>query len=196
MTKSPNNRAPESENSPSQNNPNQGAETFDGGDLPSLEEGFRRYQAPEPLRKIVKQTIMRVHSGPLPPPDVFRDYGLVNPDAPRIIMEMAQRQQEHNIQLENRMIALEARYRDFGVAAGLAVVLAMILAAAYCAYIGSETVALALVGGTTLSGLARLFIWGQPFPSSRTHAGKATAAPEKPRTSSPRGQKQRRPGKS
>ncbi len=51
----------------------------------------------------------RFTAGPIPSPDILAQYGKIDKDFPKIIMETFQKEQEHNHQMEKKYIGVVVR---------------------------------------------------------------------------------------
>lgn len=94
----------------------------------------------------------RYWSGALPRPEDFGRYAEIVPDAPERILKMAEREQEHRINLESQIVPANnaAGARGQWLGAGISV-LAMILAVGVVLLNGPWQVAVALLGVPVLS---------------------------------------------
>ena len=79
------------------------------------------------IRQIVAQ-VAQHFSGPLPPPDVLVRYNDAVPNGAERIIAMAERQAEHRMGLEKRVITADIWRSYVGVVAGLIVALAFLYA--------------------------------------------------------------------
>lgn len=91
-------------------------------------------------------------SGALPRPDDFARFGEIVPDAPERILRMAEREQQHRIDLEAQIVPANnaAGRRGQWLGAGISV-LAMVLAVLVVVLDGPWQVAVALLGVPVLS---------------------------------------------
>lgn len=104
---------------------------------------------------------MKAHAGPLPPAEDFAAYGEVEPTAPRLILEMAVRQQKHDHWMDKSTLISESAYRVLGLLMAGAIPTSAIGAAVYLA-LQDKTVAAALIGVVgTLATLGAAFIKGR-----------------------------------
>ena len=98
--------------------------------------------------------------GPIPPPRLLEQYGLIVDDGAERIFKMAENQSEHRMSLENHAvkegIKQSARGQLFGFILG---VLGLFLAFILAMY-GHETVA-GIFGTTTIVGLVAVFVIGK-----------------------------------
>jgi uncharacterized membrane protein len=128
--------------------------------------------APQAVARMA--TAVRMFSGPLPPPDVFKGYDDVVPGSAHEILEMARREQCHR----HRMQFLEMLYPYLGWFAGFVCFLACVIGAVYLAMNNRLIVAGALLGVPCL-GVISWFIHSrlsstESPPTARAPAKRAT----------------------
>ncbi len=106
------------------------------------------------------QVASRAFSGPLPPPEMLEHYQRVQPDLVERLMRLTEAEAAHRHEIETQALVeaarVEARGQHYGLAA-LAVALAALA-------MGHEKAAMT-IGGTTVIGLAAVFVvgrWKQP----------------------------------
>lgn len=106
-------------------------------------------------------------SGPLPPPELLRQYDSVCPGLAERIVKMAEEEVMHRRAIERESIAVQARdqisYRRselFGQVFGLLIGIAAIGGAVYCATHGAQ-VAGSIIGTGGVTGLVTTFILGR-----------------------------------
>ena len=98
-------------------------------------------------------------SGPLPPPEVLIKYNDAVPDGAERIIVMAEKQAEHRMGLENRVIDADIRRSNWGLAAGFVVALAGLLVS-YLLVDGGNPAAGVIVASIDLVGLVGAFVYG------------------------------------
>jgi uncharacterized membrane protein len=98
-------------------------------------------------------------SGPLPPPAVLAQYNEVVPSAAERIIAMAENQARHRQELEKRIIESDTKNSRLGLHYGLIIGLAAVVGGVYCISSGYE-VGGSIVGGTGLTGLVGVFVYG------------------------------------
>lgn len=99
----------------------------------------------------------RNFSGPLPPPDVLREYEEILHGSAHRIFTMAETQQSHRIRLESLAVPAREKRANRGQIFALTVSLAGLAVAAYAVGQGEEWAAIA-IGGADLAVLAGLFL--------------------------------------
>lgn len=146
------------------------------------------FQQASPLGGV--QTVVQIaqerHSGPLPAPVDFRQYKEVEPRAPGLILDMAVRQQKHEIWMDRATLISETIYRTFGILAATGVVGGMIAGSVYCAVNNQSAAAVALGAASGLATVAGVFIRGrnlthmqeQQEPPARPSEAKAKSRPD------------------
>ena len=114
-------------------------------------------------------------SGPLPKPDILRQYNEILPGAADRILKMAEEQQKHHhnqdrLQLDMYLTALrsDSRRSNLGLAAGLLVTLMGLGGGIFLVYAGHDAAG-AAIAGLNLLGLAGVFVYG-------THSRRADRA--------------------
>lgn len=127
----------------------------------------KRNQVVELLGKVgirnqlqLTQTEIRQHSGPLPPADELQRYGQVVRDGAERIMTMAEAQQQHRMQLEKTVVSSQQAQSAAGQWMGFCLVVLMVIAGTWLGLSGKE-VAAATVFGTTILGVAGVFVIGR-----------------------------------
>lgn len=97
------------------------------------------------------------HSGPLPHPSHLRDYADLIPDGPDRIMRMAERNLDHNIDLQDRALRAEIVDRRLGLALGWLSLVILVLGAVASVYLDAHpTVPIAFLGASALGGVGML----------------------------------------
>ncbi|WP_191117111.1 MULTISPECIES: DUF2335 domain-containing protein [Vibrio harveyi group] len=108
----------------------------------------------------IEQAISQQYSGPLPPPSMLEGYDRVQFGFAERIVSMAEREQEHRHQLENRGVqgAIDKDKRSQRYALGIVIFLASLCGGLIFA---GHDIAGSVLGGTTLVGTVALFITGK-----------------------------------
>ena len=112
------------------------------------------------------QTIIaqRTYSGPLPPPEDLAAYKELIPDAPARLLAMAERQQQHRIEMENEIVRKDYQQVRRGQWLGVFIALVFIGGAIYLAMNDHDWVAGTMIG-VTLVGVVSLLIKGKKSES-------------------------------
>jgi uncharacterized membrane protein len=135
--------------------------------------------APAPLTSAVAATMPIVYSaqiahsqqisGPLPPPELLKQYDALSPGTAARIIKMAEDEAEHRRRMENEVLAIQSRdqiaYRRsemLGQAFGLGIGVAAIAGAVIAAVHGAQ-IAAAFIGTGGVTSLVTAFILGRSF---------------------------------
>lgn len=97
--------------------------------------------------------------GPLPPPGALRLFEDVVPGSAERILAMAERQADHRIQMERRIIRGDFTQSYLGLAAGFILSTMVILGGIYLISLGHDWAGGGLIG-LNLVGLAGVFVYG------------------------------------
>lgn len=96
------------------------------------------------------------YSGPLPAPEDFLEYKKVLPSAPERILKMAEKQQEHRIQMEKDIVAHGMKESTRGQILGVMLVLACLVAAVYLGINGHDWLAGCIIA--IVASIATIFV--------------------------------------
>jgi len=97
------------------------------------------------------------HSGPIPHPDVLAGYEQVLPGSAERIVRMAEKNQDHQITIETKVLNAKRSEIHAGQACAVLVVFAAFAMTGYAPYL-AESVAASGIGGSTVVGLAAVFL--------------------------------------
>lgn len=111
------------------------------------------------LRQIVAQVAAQRFSGPLPPPDVLARYNDAVPNGAERIMQMAEKQTDHRMDLEKQVVSADIRRSNAGLVAGLIVALAF-LVVSYLLIDDGHDEAGTILGTVDIGSLVGVFIYG------------------------------------
>lgn len=114
----------------------------------------------EVIRQIVSVTYREAFSGPIAHPRHLREYEAINPGAADRIIAMAEKQQAHQIAMDNKVVDNEYNDRRIGMWLGASTFALLIIGAVVCAITGHAAVALALVSAAAIGGVG-LFVNGR-----------------------------------
>lgn len=98
-------------------------------------------------------------SGPLPPPQVLRQYNEIVPGLAGRIVAQAERQTEHRIQMESKVVQSDISKSWAGLVCGFVLSLCCIVGGIICVLQGHDWAGAAIIT-TSLAGLAGTFIYG------------------------------------
>lgn len=114
----------------------------------------------EEAKKVVQIVAEQSFSGPIPPPSMLREYNAVDEGLANRIVTMAETQQNHRQQLENKSVEAAIKTESRGQHYALIVSVLIIAGSMYLIGTGKEIAGSILAGGT-LTGLAYIFITGR-----------------------------------
>ena len=97
--------------------------------------------------------------GPLPPPDTLRQYNEVVPGAALRILNMAEQQSNHRIQMEKAVVSGDSRRSYVGILAAFILSAMVIVGGIYLIVNGHDWAGATLIG-LDLVGLAGVFVYG------------------------------------
>lgn len=100
------------------------------------------------------------HSGPIPSPDTLEKYNAIIPNGADRIMRMAEKQQDHRIELEKTSITEHLLQSKRGQVFGLIIGMAAIIAGSSCILMGHEWPG-AVIGTGGITGLVSVFVYGK-----------------------------------
>ncbi|AFL85103.1 putative membrane protein [Belliella baltica DSM 15883] len=134
---------------------------------PRIFQGVTPKKKEEILKSISVTMIQeRSHSGPLPDADTLIRYNSVIPEGADRIMKMAERQQEHRMSLETKVVNSQSKQSGLGQWFGLIIGLVGIGCGTFLAYSGETTVGGIIAGGTVVS-LVSVFVIGKSLQKSQ-----------------------------
>lgn len=110
------------------------------------------------LRHIIATSIQ--FQGPLPPPGMLEEYGRVIPDGANRLLILLEKQTDHRIEMESRLVQsrIDVTKRGQIIAAILSVFFGLV--ACILGYFGHDVLA-GSIGVTTIIGLAVVFVLGK-----------------------------------
>ena len=117
---------------------------------------------PDRSDRVITQVLHEEHriSGPLPTPDILLGYDEVLPGAAERIMRMAEKEQASAREVEGIAVRAATADNRRGQIFGFLVALAAFGTASWLGYLGHETAA-AIVGGGTVVALVTVFVTGR-----------------------------------
>lgn len=128
-------------------------DVIENGDLEELLSDL-----PESKAQIIRVLVERSFHGPLPPPEVLRDYGEVIPGLPDKIVEMAENEQKHRHDLEQTDLGSDRLEAKRGQYLGAVTMWLLVLAALLVTFYGYWQVALAFLAPAVVHTVAKV-IW-------------------------------------
>ncbi len=109
--------------------------------------------------KVVLAEISQSFSGPLPPPDILRQFDEVVPGAAERIIKMAEEQSAHRRELEKKVISSDIARSKWGQFLGFVIAIAGLAVSAIVAIYGNALVS-GIIGVGTLASLVGVFMYG------------------------------------
>ena len=98
--------------------------------------------------------------GQLPHPEILAHYDEIYPGAAKIIIDRAEKQSDHRMDLEKRAVKSNIVNEKLGIISAFLIALAFGYIAYRCAIAGHDWPA-SIIGGTTVVGLVATFIKGR-----------------------------------
>lgn len=146
------------------------AELPDSSDLQEIENEIEEVD-PDALEDISPQKkgqLLRAisvlqsstHSGPLPSPDDLKKYNTIIPNGADRIMVMAERQNQHRIEIEKAVIKSNNHQSSTGQWMGFILGLGCISASVYMG-VNNQPWLGGILGGSTIIGLVTVFVLGK-----------------------------------
>ena len=172
------------------NSPDSNAKARESGELDKILEATLQDTPKEKRREIVDllhRSMERYYSGPLPPPEMLREYEEVLPNAAERIMTMAEAEQGHRHRWEKQALSIENRASAISIAGGVIIALTLVAGAFWSVHLGQRWIAALFLGGPAIALVANLLnarrLVGNensrhlPGPTGNTpnHSGTATA---------------------
>lgn len=96
-------------------------------------------------------------SGPLPSPEMLKEYNKILPDSAERIFRMAEKAQDHYEATERKLIELEIKKVPKGQNFAFIIAITGIIGAVICAFLGQVTIG-SIIGGATLISVVPYFI--------------------------------------
>lgn len=126
---------------------------------PKIFEGITKQKKQQIIKSLVV-TMHKTHIGPLPDAQTLSEYSVLIPDGANRIMLMAEKQLEHRMRMENKVVGGQMIQSNIGQFLAFFIGIAALGAATYCIVQGHEWAGSILgVGG--LTGLVTAFIRGR-----------------------------------
>ena len=108
---------------------------------------------------LVRQTSVQAFSGPLPPPEILKQFNDIVPGAAERIIKMAEDQSLHRRDLESRVIESDISRSKWGQVLGFCIAICGLGASVIVAIYGSA-IAGGVIGVGTLASLVGVFMYG------------------------------------
>lgn len=114
--------------------------------------------ASQPRRR-TEIVVQETHIGPLPQPEILRQYDNIVPGAAERILSLTERQAEHRQFLEKIVISGDSKRADRGLWCGLTVALAVLVVGGILIYMGHDWAGGVFVS-LDIASLAGVFVYG------------------------------------
>lgn len=98
--------------------------------------------------------------GPIPPPDLLRQYGEIIPNGADRIVKMAEAQSAHRIELESTVIHGDDRRANWGLVTGFTIGVVIIVLSFFLILYGHD-VSGTVLGSIDLVSLVGVFVYGR-----------------------------------
>ena len=126
---------------------------------PKIFEGIPKQKKQQIIRSLVV-TMHKTHIGPLPDPETLTQYSAIIPNGAERIMQMAEKQLDHRMKMENKVVGGQMLQSNIGQILAFLIGIAALGASTYCIVSGYEWSGSILgIGG--LTGLVTAFIKGR-----------------------------------
>jgi uncharacterized membrane protein len=126
---------------------------------PEIFDGIPKLKKLQIIRSFVV-TLHTTHVGPLPDPATLSEYSVVIPNGADRIMQMAEKQLDHRMKMENKVVGGQMAQSNIGQILAFLIGLAALGASTYCIVNGFEWSG-SLIGLGGLTGLVTAFIKGR-----------------------------------
>ncbi|HET7699396.1 MAG TPA: DUF2335 domain-containing protein [Candidatus Limnocylindria bacterium] len=114
---------------------------------------------PEQILELVAKLSAARYRGPLPPPEILQGYDQLVPGSAKRIFDIFERQADHRMSLEQKVVGSDIQRSWAGLAAGTVITLAIVWLAAQLVENGN-TLAAAALAALDISSLAGVFVYG------------------------------------
>ena len=126
---------------------------------PKVFDGIPKQKKQQIIKSLVV-TMHKTHIGPLPDPETLTEYSTLIPDGANRIMQMAEKQLEHRMKMENKVVSGQMLQSNIGQFLAFLIGIAAISASTYCIIQGHEWPG-SLLGVGGLTSLVTAFIKGK-----------------------------------
>lgn len=128
---------------------------------PNIFEGIPQQKKKQIINGLVI-TMHKTHVGPLPDPETLSEYSDIIPNGAERIMQMAEKQLEHRLKLESKVVGGQMMQSNIGQFLAFFIGLASLAASTYCIISGFEWAG-SIIGIGGLTGLVTAFIKGRSY---------------------------------
>jgi uncharacterized membrane protein len=125
-------------------------------------------ESPEARRELIEVVQTEaMFAGPLPPPQILSGYEQIMPGAAERIFKMAEANNSANIGFAEKSMRHEFVYKVAGLFCGIIALIGLVAGATYCASIGANKVAYAMLG-VGIVGTVSVFVNSWTGRTSKT----------------------------
>lgn len=128
----------------------------------SIKSLLEKANIPQNEKRLIAIQIASYFKGPLPPPDILRQYNDIVKDGAERIFNRYEAQSSHRMQLEDHAVKEELKQSSRGQLFGFVISIFGLGLAGLLAYLGHEAIA-GIIGGSTIVSLATVFVVGKYF---------------------------------
>lgn len=118
------------------------------------------------LVHFIRETKMSAFKGPIPPPEVLQGYENVQQGFGDRILRMAERQQDHRIKCEDKVVQESTTQSKRGQWFGFIIAILFLSGALALGFTGHEVLG-GIIGGGTLISVVSVFLTNKPPKQSR-----------------------------
>ena len=125
-------------------------------DIPSRQQAAQSQADDE---QAVVATYAELTVGPLPPPHILKGYNDIVPGAADRLLQMAERQSDHRMEMERAVVSADSRRSYIGLVAAFVLSAGIIGGGLYIIALGHQWPGVLLIGVNVVS-LAGVFVYG------------------------------------
>jgi uncharacterized membrane protein len=126
---------------------------------PKIFEGIPNQKKQQIMKSLVV-TMHKTHIGPLPDPETLSEYSAIIPNGAERIMKMTEKQLDHRMQMENKVVGGQMFQSNLGQIFAFLIGLAALGSSTYCIVSGYEWGG-SIIGIGGLTSLVTAFIKGR-----------------------------------
>lgn len=104
---------------------------------PKIFEGIPKQKKQQIIKSLVV-TMHKTHIGPLPDPETLSEYSAIIPNGAERIMQMAEKQLDHRMKMENKVVGGQMLQSNIGQILAFLIGIAALSASTYCIVTGHE----------------------------------------------------------
>jgi uncharacterized membrane protein len=132
---------------------------------PDKKTGSELLEGDQDEASILKEIValkkqFRLTSGPLPDPNILKEYNEILPDAAERIFKMAEKSQTHSHNMDEKLVDLEVKKVQKGQIFAFIIAMTGLIGAVTCAFLSQVTIG-SIIGGVTVISLVSSFVRGK-----------------------------------